>query len=103
MAKKNKEIEEFWKPLIYTKGKLSERKVMNELYDYYFILQEVPKVYCDITGGLLSKPNYSAETILGEFNERFLDKETTNEDVAEMIKTAKTLKELKEDLEDYFK
>lgn len=97
-----KEIKDFWKPLIYTKGKLDEKKVMNELADFYFIMNEVPKVYCEITGGLLSKLMYPAEVVLGEFQERFWDKDTIREDIEEMIKSVETLKELKEELKDYF-
>ena len=99
----NKETsEEFWKDIVYTNGKLDEKKVMKELADFYFIIDEVPKVYCEITGGLLSKIMYKSEVVLAEFNERFLDKEITKEDVKDIIQSSKTLKELKEELKDYF-
>ena len=98
----NKEIIQFWKPLIYTNGKIDEKKVMNELADFYFIMKEVPKVYLEITGGLLSKLKYPAETVLSEFHEKFLDKEITKDDVEMMVEESKTLDELKDILEEYF-
>ncbi len=103
IKEKNREItsEEFWKDIVYKNGKLNEKQVMKELADFYFLIKEVPKIYCEITGGLLSKLNYPAEVILAEFNERFWDKEIIIDDIKKMMKSAKTLKELKEELEDY--
>ena len=95
------EIKEDW-DWIYKDGKLDEEAVLKEISDYDFILKEVPKVYCEITGGLLSKLMYPANIVLAEFNERFWDKEIIIDDIKEMIKSVKTLKELKEELESYF-
>ena len=86
---------------LYKNGKLDEKAVLKEIYDYDFILGEVPKVYCEITGGLLSKPNYASEVVLREFNERFWDKKIIISDIREMISSAKTLEELKEELKSY--
>jgi len=94
------ELKEKW-DWIYKDGKLDEEAVLKEISDYDFILGEVPKVYEEITGGQLSKLNYKAEIILGEFNEKFWDKEIIIEDIKEMIKSAGTLEELKKELEDY--
>jgi len=33
------------------------------------MLQEVPKVYCEVTGGLLSKPNYCADSVISAFED----------------------------------
>jgi hypothetical protein len=38
------------------------------------MLDEVPKVYSEVSGGLLSKPNYYAESVLSVFRERYADK-----------------------------
>ena len=38
------------------------------------MLQEVPKVYCEVTGGILSKPFYDAETVLSFFRDRYANK-----------------------------
>jgi|SRR3990167_2098966 len=94
------QIKERWNWL-YKDGKLDEKAVLKEISDYDFILEEVPRVYCEITGGLLSKLNYRAEVILAEFNERFWDKKIIIDDIREMIKSTKTLEELKEELESY--
>jgi len=91
-----------WKNLVSKKGKINESLVLDELEDYGIMLEEVPKVYCEITGGLLSKPLYHAETVLAEFEDRFYDKAITGDDVADMIKRSKTLAELVEELKDYF-
>jgi len=96
-----KEIKQFWQDIIYKNGKIDEKQVMKELADFYFVMQEVPKVYCAITGGSLSKINYPSEVILGEFEERFWDKEIIIDDIKEMMESAKTLKDLKEELEGY--
>ena len=49
-----KESDEFWKEIIYKDGKIDEEQVLKELADHYFMLEEIPKVYCHATGGLLS-------------------------------------------------
>ena len=104
MKKEIKRIEEIKKDWdwLYKDGKLDEEAVLKEISDYDFVLNEVPKVYCEITGGLLSKLTYPANVVLAEFNERFWDKVIITDDIKEMIKSAKTLEELKEELESYF-
>ena len=67
--KTEKEAKEFWKDIIYKDGKLDEEQVMKELTDYYFALQEVPKVYDAITNGKLSKISYFAQTIISEYED----------------------------------
>jgi len=96
---KNK-IKEKW-DWLYKDGKLDEEAVLKEISDYDFILKEVPKVYCEITGGKLSKLMYPAKIVLSVFNEKYWYKEIIIDDIKEMIKSAKTLKELKEELESY--
>ena len=93
---------EDWKKIIYKNGKIDEEQVMKELEDYGFLLEEVPKVYCEITGGLLSKLNYKSEVVLAEFNDHNLDKETTQEDVIMLIRENAELVDLIEALKDYF-
>ena len=38
------------------------------------MLQEVPKVYYEVTGGILSKPLYDAETVLRFFRDKYANK-----------------------------
>lgn len=55
---------------------ITVQDMANELSDFYLLLNEVPKVYMEVTGGLLSKPNYHASTVIGAFNdylERYAD------------------------------
>ena len=92
---------EDWKEIIYKNGKIDEEQVMKELEDYGSVLKEVPKVYCEITGGLMSKPNYKAKDVLDIFNELFWDKEIIKDDIREVLKSATTIEELKKELENY--
>lgn len=65
----------FWKDIICDEnGEVNIEQVKKELCDFYKIIQEVPKVYSEVTGGLLSKPLYDAGTVISVFNERFGDK-----------------------------
>lgn len=92
-----------WKDIIYKDGKIDEEQVMKELEDYGFILEEVPKVYCEITGGLLSKPNYKAEVVLAEFNERFWDKEIIKDDIADILEDKLSDEEKLVEIKEYFR
>ena len=67
----NDEVEkiwqDFWKPLVSDMdGCLNIRKLKEELADYHFVMQQVQKVYCHITGNMLSKPTYYAEVVINE-------------------------------------
>jgi hypothetical protein len=103
MEEEIKTIEEIKKKWdwLYKDEKLDEEAVLKEISDYDFILQEVPKVYWEITGGTLSKLMYPSRVVLGEFQEKFWNKEIIIDDIKEMIRSAKTLEELKEELESY--
>jgi hypothetical protein len=75
----NNEVEqvfqEFWADIVCNEdGSINMEQVKKELSDYSFMLDEVPKVYSEVTGGLLSKPNYYAESVLSVFRERYADK-----------------------------
>ena len=68
-------FQEFWADIVCNEdGSINMEQVKKELSDYSFMLDEVPKVYSEVTGGLLSKPNYYAESVLSVFRERFEDK-----------------------------
>ena len=99
----DKEIIKFWKGIIYKNGKLDKEQVMKELADYYFMLNEVPKVYMGVTDGLLSKTNYSANVILMEFEDRFLSKSMTKYDIKDILEDKKmdSIEKL-ENISDYF-
>lgn len=62
--------EEFWKRLVENEdGTLNKDAVMRELHDFHFMIEEVPKVYEVVTGGMLSKPNYHARGVIQAFEE----------------------------------
>lgn len=58
--------DEFWIGVVYADKQMTAEQVRAELHDYYQLLQEVPKVYDHVTGGRLSKPNYTADVVIGE-------------------------------------
>ena len=67
--------QDFWKDIICDNhGDIDVEQLKKELCDFYFMIQEVPKVYCEVTGGTLSKRLYDAETVLNYFREKFENK-----------------------------
>ena len=65
----------FWKKIVCDEdGNINVEQVKNELCDFYHMLQEVPKVYSEITNGVLSKPMYDATTVLNYFDEQYKEK-----------------------------
>lgn len=62
-----KTYEEFWKGIVENPdGSLDVDQVKRELHDFDMMMREVPKVYCHVTGGLLSKPLTNADAIIEE-------------------------------------
>lgn len=80
--------DDFWRPLIHTDGALDETKILNELADYKFLLDNVPQVYMAISNGKLSKPNYPASVMVGEFEQTVID--AVAEETEELEKKHKT-------------
>ncbi len=60
------EYDSFWKEIVETDGKLDIEKVKVELYDFSFMMQEVPTVYMHVTGNRLSKTMYYASSVISE-------------------------------------
>jgi len=75
---------------------------MKELSDFSIVMEEVPKVYEYITGGLLSKITYPAETIIVELEERFYDKKITQDDIKDILQSKQTNSEKLKEIKDYF-
>lgn len=65
----NKVYDDFWKEIIEVDGRIDMEQLKKELSDFQFIIGEVSKVYCEITGGRMSKVTYYADTVLSEFHE----------------------------------
>jgi len=58
---------DFWKEIVLNKdGSINIEQIKLELEDFYHVMKEVPKVYCHITGGMLSKINYYAADVISE-------------------------------------
>jgi hypothetical protein len=72
--KVEKIYEEFWKPLVEKDGVLDIEQVKKELHDFYIMIQEVPKVYCEVTNGMVSKPLTSADIVIMYFNDTVQDR-----------------------------
>jgi hypothetical protein len=87
-----KDSNEFWKDIIYKEGKLDEEQVLKELADFYFMIDQVPKVYCAITGSQLSKPLYFADTVITKFEDwlqdNYIDKDDVKFEVDAAVKEA---------------
>jgi hypothetical protein len=57
----------FWDG-VYPDG-MTLAEVSNELLDFHFIIEQLPKVYYAVTNGTLSKHMYKAETVISLFEE----------------------------------
>ena len=76
MDAKESEVEadfnEFWKDLVCKPdGTLDPEKVKRELFDFHVVMGEVQKVYDNLTGGKISKPNTRAEVVIETVEEHF--------------------------------
>jgi hypothetical protein len=57
--------ESFWKPIVTTPdGQINLDQLKKELADFSFVMDEVPKVYCHITGSRMSYITYYAEDVI---------------------------------------
>ena len=78
----DQEWDEFWKGIICNEdGTINMQELKNNLYDFSFVLEQVPKVYCHITGNTLSKVMYKAETVISVADDYF------NKELEEAVKT----------------
>lgn len=79
----------FWKGIVCNPdGSINIEQVKKELSDFSFVLSQVPKVYCHITGSLLSKVMYQAETVIAKADEYYEqayeeDRESDRKDLKE--------------------
>jgi hypothetical protein len=63
--------DEFWREIVENNDRaLNRDQIMRELHDYRVLLEEVPKVYDEVTGGRLSKPNTAACHVIDAVTER---------------------------------
>lgn len=59
----------FWKEIVVKDNELNVEQIKKELHDFYFIMEQIPRVYMAVTGDKLSKVMYSAETVIAEFED----------------------------------
>ena len=68
----NKSFDENWKDIVTNPdGSINLGQIKKELYDYTFLMKNASEVYCDITGGKLSKTNYYSSVIISEADENY--------------------------------
>ena len=61
---------DFWEPLVTNHhGIINKHQLKKELYDFFIMLDEVPKVYMEVTNGHISKPNTKAYEVIQEYEE----------------------------------
>lgn len=78
------QTKKFWDKIIRNPdGTLNEEQLYKELHDYSFVLDQVPTVYCHITGNTLSKVNYHADVVTSKADEYY--EEYLRKDVHEFI------------------
>lgn len=61
-----KKYDDFWKELVEKNGEIDRDAVARELFDYSMLIDNTSKVFDDITGGAISKPNTLASEVLIE-------------------------------------
>ncbi len=68
MSDVDKQVEEVWNeswvPILICGGELDLQQLKRELYDFSCMMREVAIVYDTLTGGLVSKPNTCASTVI---------------------------------------
>ena len=73
----DKESDDFWDSVFDEEYPFNKENAYKELKDYYFVLEQLPSIYMEITGGTLSKTTYFASSVIEAYNdsvERKLDR-----------------------------
>jgi hypothetical protein len=66
------EWESFWKEIVTNDdGTINIEQVKKELADFSFVMEQVQKVYCHITGSKMSKVMYHADTVIAVADDHF--------------------------------
>ena len=66
---------EFWKDIVCNEdGTINIEQLKKELCDFSVMMNEVPKVYCEVTGNAMSKPLYYADDVIAIFNDKYGNK-----------------------------
>lgn len=94
--------DDFWKDIIEKDGVVNMDQVKRELSDYHHILDQVPEIYMEVTGGMISKPNTCKGPVLDLFRENFWDKGIVADDVEMILNRNWTQLGMIQGLRDYF-
>ncbi len=75
---------EFWRGVFSDEDCVgtTREKIERELHDYYFVMEQVPEVYCHVTGNMLSKCNYYASCVISaadDYTTRLIDEAIADE------------------------
>lgn len=66
----DKESKEYWDDIFSVKDyPFNKENAYKELRDYYFVLQQLPEIYLEITGGILSKTTYFASSVIEAYHD----------------------------------
>ena len=96
------EYEDFWKSIVENEdGTLNKDQIMRELSDYSMVMDNCARAYCLMTKQRISKQNTMFFEVEGIFEDLYLDKDIVVDDMIEILKS-NDLKELKEEIKDYF-
>lgn len=97
------EYEEFWKEIVENDdGTLNKDQIMRELSDYLMIINNCESAYSEMTEGNVSKANTQFWEVKSIFEDKFLSKDITQDDIKEMIDNVNDIEELKKELIEYF-
>lgn len=72
---------DYWAPIVEKGGALDIEQVKRELFDFYQMIERVPKVYTHVTGGLISKHLTDPDAVCGVADDHY--EELTQEAIAE--------------------
>lgn len=102
MERKEKElseIDEIMSSISGDTGELSLPKVKELVQAYVDLQQNASKVYQEVTGGLLSKPHYTSDTVIQIYLDRknqMIDRATVCEDMLHIVSDEYTQDMIKE-------
>jgi hypothetical protein len=66
------EWESLWKSIVTNKdGTVNLEQLKKELYDFSFVMEQVAKVYCHITGNRMSKVTYYADDVIRQADDYY--------------------------------
>lgn len=93
----DKESDEFWDEVFSEEDyPFNKENAYKELKDYYFVLNQIPSIYMELTGGMLSKTTYFASSVIQAHYDCIDRKE---ERIDDLEFTLKEIKEIAEDIE----